>query len=85
MVTIACWQVGQIFLQIFSCIPVQFAWDKSIHGKCVSVTVMRDMNSTVNLATDLIILLLPLPVLRRLGLPRNQKIAVFCIFGLGFL
>lgn len=85
MATIAVWQAGQIFAQIFSCIPVQAAWDKTIHGKCQSIDVMRNMSSVANIVTDFIILLLPLPVFWHLSLPRNQKIAVFGLFGLGFL
>lgn len=85
MSIIAGWQVAQIFVQIFACIPVQASWDKTIMGKCQSIRVSRDMNSIANIVTDFIILILPLPVIWRLALPRNQKIALSSIFGLGFL
>lgn len=85
MFIIAAWQVAQIFVEIFSCFPIQGVWDSTIHRTCHSVDFVRIMNTTGNIATDCIILLLPLPVLWRLTLPLHQKIAVFGVFGLGFL
>lgn len=43
------------------------------------------MNASGNIISDIIVLLLPLPMINGLRLPRNQKIALAGIFGLGFL
>lgn len=86
MFLITAWQIGQVFVQIFACIPVQASWDKTIVGaKCQTIAVTRDMNSIANIVTDFIILLMPLPVIWRLALPRDQKCVVSGIFSLGFL
>lgn len=86
MSIISAWQIGQVFVQIFACIPVRASWDKTVVGaKCQDITITRDMNSIANIVTDFIILLMPLPVIWRLALPRNQKYVVSGIFSLGFL
>lgn len=85
MSIIAAWQIAQVFVQIFACIPVQASWDKDIHGNCQTINNTRLMNSVANIVTDFIILLLPLPVIWRLKLPKTQKLALTGVFGLGFL
>jgi hypothetical protein len=42
-------------------------------------------NQGLHLATDFAIVLLPMPVLSTLTLPRKQKFAVVGVFALGFL
>lgn len=39
----------------------------------------------MNIATDIAIGLLPLPVLKQLQLPKRQRIALMVVFGLGGL
>lgn len=85
MSIIAAWQVGQVFIQLFACNPVAKSWDKSIPGTCQPISVMRNMNSSANIVSDFIILMLPLPIIWRLELPLKQRMAVAGIFGLGFL
>lgn len=43
------------------------------------------MNASGNIISDVLVLVLPLPMIKGLKLPRNQKIALAGIFGLGFL
>jgi hypothetical protein len=42
-------------------------------------------NSAIHIITDIIIVLLPMPVISILRLPRRQKLAVMGVFALGFL
>ncbi len=39
----------------------------------------------MNIATDMTVGLLPIPVIRELELPKRQKIALMLVFGLGLL
>lgn len=41
--------------------------------------------SAPNIATDLIVLSLPMPLVWRLKIPKKQKIALACVFLLGSL
>ena len=45
----------------------------------------RFANAGMNIATDITIGLLPLPVLKQLQLPKRQRIALMWVFGLGGL
>ncbi|PSR76250.1 hypothetical protein BD289DRAFT_177500 [Coniella lustricola] len=84
MCLIAGWQGAQVFVQIFACVPVERSWDSTVEGTCQSINVTRTMNIVGNIVTDFIILLLPLPTIWRLSLPKRTKYAVMGIFSLGF-
>ncbi|KAK8054480.1 hypothetical protein PG994_009547 [Apiospora phragmitis] len=79
------WTVAMIFTMTFICIPVYAYWDKSVPHMCLSDPVMQLTNSIGNIITDVILLLLPMPVLWRLNLPTRQKWSVIGIFSLGFI
>jgi hypothetical protein len=70
---------------IFQCTPVARAWDKSIPGTCINITMNWYANAGFSIATDAIILLLPMPIISSLRLQANQKIGLMFIFGLGAL
>ncbi|KAI0165385.1 hypothetical protein GGR52DRAFT_581989 [Hypoxylon sp. FL1284] len=84
MALVTCWTVAQEFVLIFSCMPIPFFWDRSIPGECLDSDLIGWMNAVGNLVTDLIVLVLPIPVVWRLNLKRGRKWAVIGIFGLGF-
>ncbi|KAI9151643.1 Satratoxin biosynthesis SC10 cluster protein [Paramyrothecium foliicola] len=79
------WSISQVFIGIFLCFPIQGFWDKSIDARCIPTNVQWYANAAGNIATDLIVFILPLPVIGQLNLPRTQKIFLFVLFGLGFL
>ncbi|KAI1099058.1 hypothetical protein F4804DRAFT_323013, partial [Jackrogersella minutella] len=84
MAFVGGWVIAQEFVIIFSCIPVYSYWDKTKGGKCLDGQLVGWMNAIGNLVTDIIVLLLPIPVVWRLNLKRARKWAVIAIFGLGF-
>ncbi|KAK1752698.1 hypothetical protein QBC47DRAFT_349501 [Echria macrotheca] len=70
-----------------ACIPLHAYWD---------ITIPRDQvychaqafwwaNTGMHMITDVLIFLLPMPVVWRTLLPRRQKILLFCVFGLAFV
>jgi hypothetical protein len=72
------------FGSIFLCTPVPFFWDKSITGgKCLNQFAVWFTNGGVNIAQDFAILVLPMPLLRNLQIPKGQKRALVAIFALG--
>ena len=73
-------------LIILQCIPVSASWlPNEQHAKCLSVEGVAMANAAVNLLTEIVILLLPLPMLKVLQLPLKQKIPLFGLFGMGTL
>lgn len=79
------WVICITFLFIFICVPVQKLWYPSLPGHCISQVGTWIANATSTIATDLIILFLPLPQVWKLQLRLSEKIALTVAFGLGFL
>ncbi|KAK8198725.1 hypothetical protein M8818_006592 [Zalaria obscura] len=93
---IACWVMFGVvvvysfwtfFSSIFSCTPVAYFWDKNVAGgHCLDQYVVWFVNAGINIATDFLTMLLPMPVLKNLMLPKRQKIALMLVFALaGFV
>lgn len=78
--------IETVIISVFDCTPIPFFWDKTIKGgHCVDFGAMWFSHASVNIAFDLIIVILPMPVINSLKLPRRQKIALMGIFALGAL
>lgn len=84
-VVIMMWAFSQLLVVIFSCTPVQKFWQAELEGQCMPNLPFWYINAAGNIATDLAILVLPLPVLAKLKLRRQQKYILLGIFCLGFL
>ncbi|EJT81072.1 hypothetical protein GGTG_01059 [Gaeumannomyces tritici R3-111a-1] len=73
----------------FQCTPVSLAWNpgssSSRGGRCVDRAVLFTAMATFNIATDLVVLGLPLWILSGLQIPRRTKLALLGVFLLGFL
>jgi hypothetical protein len=61
------------FLTGFQCKPARAAYLPDAHGECISVVILYRYSIPVNILTDLTILVLPLPGLTGIQLPRRQK------------
>lgn len=72
-------------LNIFQCRPLSILFDtpKPAYAHCTDIVTLYLSSAPVNIITDLIILLLPMPVLKGMHLPRKQKIILFITFGFG--
>lgn len=71
---------------IFQCTPIPYFWDRTIAGgHCIDTAAFWYGHAAWNTVGDVIILLLPIPVIRSLQMGRSQKLAVLGIFGLGAL
>ncbi|KAG9250101.1 uncharacterized protein F5Z01DRAFT_427501 [Emericellopsis atlantica] len=88
----ACWallgcvgsyMIASVFATIFQCSPIQRSFDKSIKGTCVDNSQFWYANAGFSIATDVIILLLPMPLVYQLQVPWPQKVALMAVFALG--
>lgn len=70
---------------IWQCSPVEGAWDKSTRAKCISLTRNWYANAGYSIATDIMILCLPMQPIRASKLPAIQKKALMLVFALGGL
>jgi hypothetical protein len=81
----AIWGILQLLLVIFQCRPVSGFWDKTIDSACLPMPPQWYIHAAGNIATDIAIFALPLPVLNTLALPFHEKLLVLGVFSLGFL
>lgn len=88
MAMITVWTIGQILMTALPCTPIESLFDNRLpRGHCLSMGPATQIlvNSVGNIVTDVVILLLPLPVVWQLQLSRSQKAALLGVFSLGFL
>ncbi|PVH94206.1 hypothetical protein DM02DRAFT_693663, partial [Periconia macrospinosa] len=65
------------FHWLFACQPLQKFWDLNItHGSCIEWSKMNIFSGVMNTATDTVILLLPIFMLRKVRLPRWERIGL---------
>jgi hypothetical protein len=81
------WSLSQVFVQIFICSPIKAFWDSEAAktGKCIPNIPQWYINAGGNILTDIMVLVLPLPIVGNLKLHRSQKWVLMGIFCLGFL
>ena len=75
-----------VFLEaMLLCHPLAFNWDKTIPGgSCGNITAAYEAVGIYNLLTDAFIIILPMPWLWALQLPKAKKLGLTAIFALGF-
>ena len=72
--TVSVYGVWLFSSSILNCVPIARNWDKTVQGKCLPTTPLWLINATLNIATDIMIILLPMPVISSLRLPLKQKL-----------
>ncbi|KAG4429405.1 hypothetical protein IFR05_015112 [Cadophora sp. M221] len=82
-VTILLFWISSIFAIIFQCVPAQSAWNYSIRGKCYPIKNFFFALSTFNVITDILLCLLPIPLLLSLKMPKAQRAVLCLLFCMG--
>ncbi|KAI8962143.1 hypothetical protein F5Y11DRAFT_324019 [Daldinia sp. FL1419] len=75
--------IASVTATIFQCTPITKAFDKSMKGICIDNGKFWYANSGFSIATDIIILTLPMTLVYALQIPRVQKAALMIVFALG--
>ncbi|KAF2760389.1 hypothetical protein EJ05DRAFT_498347 [Pseudovirgaria hyperparasitica] len=81
------WYIAVVGVSIFSCYPIQGFWNKAMvpPAKCIRTKLFFVGNAMPNLATDMIILILPIRGIWALRLTISQRISLSFLFLLGSL
>jgi hypothetical protein len=78
--------ICSLFAICFACYPIQALWDWTIQdAKCFPLVNFFYVAAAFNIATDLILCLLPIPTLWSLKMPKAQRIVVSILFSFGLL
>ncbi|RYP15889.1 hypothetical protein DL765_005423 [Monosporascus sp. GIB2] len=84
LVIVGCWCLSQLLIAIMPCRPIEKYWTPTLPGTCIGNNPFWYINAAGNLATDVVIFVLPLPALGSLNLRKRLKIVLMGIFSLGF-
>ncbi|KAL8964538.1 MAG: hypothetical protein Q9183_004385 [Haloplaca sp. 2 TL-2023] len=85
-VVVALWFIEFILIQFLLCRPFAFNWNKTIqNGTCLDTKKTSYATSIPDIATNVAILILPIPWLWSLQMQKRRKVAIICIFLLGSL
>ncbi|KAF9888621.1 hypothetical protein FE257_008553 [Aspergillus nanangensis] len=78
------WAITAVVANTLQCLPPQYFWIKSIEGRCMpgQTTLFITMGVT-SLAEDIVLLLVPVIVVWRLKMPRQQKRQLILLFSIG--
>ena len=79
------WWIGAFFADALICIPVQHNWDPEVPGHCGNKNLLAIITPIPWIVTDLVIVLMPLPMVWHLHLPRLQRVGLGILFLLGGL
>ena len=83
---ITIWMITIEFMSIFRCDPLTRAWMRSMPGSCISLKALFLSQSIPTILFDLVILVLPIPLVWEVQLPTKAKrLGVVGMFLLGGL
>ncbi|KAF9894677.1 hypothetical protein FE257_006567 [Aspergillus nanangensis] len=85
MAIVATYTTWAVVSGFVNCVPVAKFWDQAMDGSCLSFEAVWFFNASMNIVTDLALLILPMPLLSHLQLPRMQKFALMGVFAMGIL
>ncbi|KAF2180761.1 hypothetical protein K469DRAFT_639166 [Zopfia rhizophila CBS 207.26] len=91
---IVCWAtalfiggncIGAVIPAFFICIPLEYWWNKNLPGggNCIDVNAWYRWPSIVNIATDLVMLAIPIPAIITLHTSKRVKAGLAATFLLG--
>ncbi|KAK2606944.1 hypothetical protein N8I77_005663 [Diaporthe amygdali] len=81
----AGWLVMTVLIGFLICRPVQKNWDPTAEGTCGNQIAGYTAVSVVNVIVDVLMLLLPLPMVYKLQTRPGYKVGLFAIFSIGLV
>lgn len=73
------------FLLVFSfqCTPTRAFWDITLRGRCINIATINFAFLSINVATDIILIIIPIPIFKNLKMRKAEKRSLIFIFALG--
>ena len=79
------WAITGLLGTLLICLPIERNWDALEPTTCGKRIYFWEVYAILHVITDVFILILPLPLLKTLPLPRLQKTVLIAVFCLGIL
>lgn len=72
----------QIMGECLICRPFRKLWDNNVRGVCGDFSKANLSAAAINLVLDILVVLLPLPIVWRLQMSKQKKVGISVTFGL---
>ena len=82
---ILCCYIALFLATVFECTPIRKSWIARTPGHCFPQKVLPYTSGTLNVASDILVLVLPIPCIWGLNMKIGRKLRVLSVFGLGIL
>lgn len=70
---------------LIQCLPLKYIWDRSAKGYCLRIPIAATILAIFNFLTDVIILIMPMPILWKMQIETREKYQIMGMFLLGGL
>ena len=77
------WCIAANSLAIFACVPIHKAWDPAIPGHCLDPSRTFLGSIILNILIDIVLLVLPIPMIWKLSMNTSSRLALIVVFCLG--
>lgn len=80
--------LGSSLALVFACKPVSFSWSLPVEGDmehptCLNVSSAGVGYSIITIVSDILVVMLPIPILVKLNIPTRKKVGIIGLFLLG--
>ncbi|KAH7317034.1 hypothetical protein B0I35DRAFT_512840 [Stachybotrys elegans] len=83
---IILYNIAIFFALLFACDPIQMSWDLTIaDGTCLDRPSIYVSQVSFGTASDVMLFLVPVPLVLQLRIPRAQKVGLIAIFAIGLV
>ncbi|KAF3935573.1 hypothetical protein ABW19_dt0203386 [Dactylella cylindrospora] len=82
---VGAYTIAIVFVYMFECPKPSMSWSVTFPTGCMNLSVLYYTSASINILTDILILVLPIPVLMTLQIQKRKKIALVGIFFVGFI
>ncbi|KAI1498013.1 hypothetical protein F5X99DRAFT_394875 [Biscogniauxia marginata] len=83
IIFVLCLNLGLFFATLFSCTPVEREWDTTVPGHCIDPVILPWLSGASSSATDIYVLVLPIPLVWNLKMGIRYKLKVLAVFSIG--
>ncbi|KAM0543817.1 hypothetical protein ACHAPJ_012124 [Fusarium lateritium] len=75
--------IAMLFLKMFICRPISMFWGATTDGECFNQRVLILVDNIISLLSDIVVLLLPCPLTKKLQVGLMAKLKIAAVFGVG--
>ncbi|KAH7379014.1 hypothetical protein BKA64DRAFT_242545 [Cadophora sp. MPI-SDFR-AT-0126] len=81
MALVCCYGIPAATISMLQCRPLAKLWSSHMPGSCIDIGAFHISITVINMVLDMVVFVLPIPVLWAIKLPRRQRLSLVGIFG----